>query len=222
MKAQTANYMDAIEHLPAGSTLILTDVSWEEYEQLLANLGNSYGVRISYDQGRLEIMSPSLDHEMYKELILGLARIVAEESGLTLESRGSTTFKHEQFAGGAEPDTCFYVQNAGRIIGRNRIDLKTDPPPDIVVEIDVAHQSTSKFPFYASLGVPELWRYDERHAQIYHLMEQRYVEMPASRAFPILTGEVLSRFLEQSKAEGQSKTLRVFREWMRAHGPERD
>jgi len=220
MTTQTANYLDAIAHLPAGSKLILADVSWEEYEQLLADLGDGYGARIHYDRGRLEIMSPSLNHEMYKELILRLADILAEEMGLTLESRGSTTFKQKQIDSGREPDTCFYVQNAARIIGKKELDLSVDPPPDIVVEIDVWHDSTSKFAFYASLGVPELWHADEQRAQIYHLTEQGYCEAPASRVFPVLSSDTLSRFLEQSKTEGQSATLRSFRQWLRTQRPE--
>lgn len=219
MTTPTANYLDAIEHLPVGSTLILTEVPWGEYEQFLADLGDGYGVRVSYDQGRLEIMSPSPKHEKYKELILRLADTLADELDLDLESFGSTTFKQEQIAKGAEPDTCFYVQHAANMIGKDLIDLSTDPPPDIVVEVDVAHSSISKFDFYAGLGVPEIWRYDERRVQIYHLTEQGYVEAPASHAFPMLTSDVLSRFMEQGKAQGRRAVLRSFREWMQKQRP---
>jgi len=213
---QTANYLDAIAHLPAGGTLILADVPWTEYEQLLADLGDGYAVRVSYDQGRLEIMTPSAKREKYKDLILRLADTAADELGCDLDSFGSTTFKQEQLAKGAEPDTCFYVQNAAGVIGKDQIDLSTDPPPDVVVEIDVAHGSASKLAIYASLGVPELWWYDERRLQIYHLTGQGYVEAPGSRAFPVLTSDVLSRFLERSKTEPQRAVLRSFREWLRA------
>ena len=160
-------------------------------------------------------MSPSTRHEMYKELIIRLADMIADKMGIDLESRGSTTLKQKRFAQGAEPDTCFYVQNAARIIGKARIDLSIDPPPDIIVEIDVLHDSTDKLAFYAALGVPELWHYDEHQARIYHLIEQGYVEGSASRVFPALTSGALSRFLEQSKTEGQSAVRRSFREWLR-------
>jgi Uma2 family endonuclease len=116
--------------------------------------------------------------------------------------------------GGVEPDGCFYVQNAARIIG-HRIDLKTDPPPDIVIEVDISHESTSKLAIYAGMGVPELWRYDGRRVHIYQLLEQRYVEVAASNTFPMITNEVLLRFLEQNKLEGQTAVLRSFREWLR-------
>src|SRR5262245_44253706 len=107
MATQTPSYLDAVKHLPAGGTLILPDVSWQDYEQLLAELGDTNLVRVSYDRGRMEIMSPSPYHEMYKDLLLFMARHLAEEQGVDFESRGSTTFKEETFDQGAEPDTCF-------------------------------------------------------------------------------------------------------------------
>src|SRR6266850_2803448 len=215
MTTQTANYLDAIAHLPAGGSLILNDVPWEEYEELLSDLGEGYAVRIAYDRGRLEIMSPTARHEMYKDLLLSLVRIVADEADLVLETRGSTTFKEKQLLQGAEPDTCFYVENAQRIIGKGDIDLAKDPPPDIIVEVDVSHQSTGKLSFYSAIGVPEIWRYDERQVQILHLVDGRYVEIPSSLSFPSLTDKVLTDALEQSKTEGQSAALRTFRQWLR-------
>jgi Uma2 family endonuclease len=215
MPTQTANYIEAIHHLPAGSLLSIDNVSWEEYEQLLADLGDNYGVRINYDHGRLMIMSPSRYHEMYDRLLESLALITAERMGCDFESCGSTTFKEESFKSGAEPDTCFYVQNAARIIGKRRLDLHLDPPPDIIVEIDISHASRYKFDFYAHMGVPEIWLYDEKLLQIYHLIDKSYVIANASLAFPVLTGELLTRFLEQSKTEGQSAARRAFRHWLK-------
>ncbi|MPZ18879.1 MAG: Uma2 family endonuclease [Luteitalea sp.] len=212
---QTASYVDAIGHVPPGGTLIVTNVPWSEYEQLLSTLGEGYTARITYDRGRLEIMAPSSSHEMYKELLVGIGRLVAQEMGVDLESRGSTTFKVERFAQGAEPDTCFYVQHATSIIGKTMIDLETDPPPDVIVEVDVSHASINKLDFYASLGVPEVWRYDERRMCIYHLTAQGYVEALASRTFPPLTGNALTEFLERSKSAGQSAALRSVRDWLR-------
>src|SRR5882724_6116585 len=123
MATQAPEYIDAIAHMPVGSTLTLTNIPWKDYEQLLDDLGDGYAVRISYDNGRLEIMSPSTRHEVYKELIVRLADTIALEMDLPLESCGSTTFKQKRFAKAAEPDTCFYIQNAAAIIGKMKIDL---------------------------------------------------------------------------------------------------
>ena len=155
----TTDYLQAIEHVPSGATLILVGVGWEDYEQLLSDLdlGGGYpGIRVTYDEGRLEIMSPSSAHEMYKDLILHLGKVIADELGCDLETRGSTTFKLKSLAKGAEPDTCFYVRHAARMIGKHIIDLSTDPPPDIVVEIDVSHESRTKLAIYARFRVPEV------------------------------------------------------------------
>jgi Uma2 family endonuclease len=215
MATQTSNYIEAIHHLPAGRLLSIDNVSWEEYEQLLAELGDSYRVRINYDRGRLVIMSPSQYHEMYNRLLADLALMIADKMGRDFENRGSTTFKEESFKSGAEPDTCFWVQNATAIIGKRTLNLYLDPPPDVIVEIDISHASRFKFDFYAHLGVPEIWLYDEKILQIYHLIDKSYVIADASLAFPILTGEILTRFLEQSKTEGQSAARRAFRHWLK-------
>jgi Uma2 family endonuclease len=216
---ETLNYIDAIAHLPAGGTLVFTDVPWEEYEELVDDhLGDFHGVRICYDHGRMEIMSPSSDHENFKELITALVRVLADETGLALESLGSTTYKQEWRASGVEPDGCSYVHNAARIIG-HRIDLKTDPPPDIVVEVDISHESTRKLAIYAGMGVPELWRYDGQQVYIYQLLDHRYVEITASQTFPMISSDGLTRFLEQSKTAGQTAALKSFRTWLRAQTP---
>lgn len=160
-------------------------------------------------------MSPSPVHEMYKELLVRLAGAIEDQTECVVESRGSTTFRKGTFAGGYEPDTCFYVQNADRIIGKRKIDLRRDPPPDVVVEIDLSRSSSTKYEFYASIGVREIWGYDDNRAQILLLTEQGYVESSNSRAFPVLTADRLTQTLEYSKINGQSAALRQFRKWLR-------
>jgi Uma2 family endonuclease len=109
------------------------------------------------------------------------------------------------------------MQNAARIIGKRSLDFNTDPPPDIVVEIDLTNASQSKFPIYAALGVPEIWRYDGSQAYFYHLSAEQYVETSHSRAFPFLTSTVLAQFIAQSKTEGQDAALDAARAWVRVH-----
>lgn len=216
MSTYATNYLEAIEHLPDGAMLRLEGVSWEEYEQLLEDLIEWPGIRVSYNQGRVEIMSPTTEHEEYKDFILRIAHILAEELGLTLEPRGSSTFKRKRLMKGAEPDACFYVQFAKMIVGKRRIDLSVDPPPDVVVEVDITSESLSKFSIYAALGIPEIWRYDGKQAQIYHLADQDYVIASVSLSFPCLTAQVLTESLEQSKTQGQTIALSNLRHWVRA------
>src|SRR5947199_835097 len=115
MSAHVTSYLDAIAHLPSGATLTLTNVSWEEYEQLLQDLGKGSAVRVFYDHGWLEIVSPTGRHERSKDLIAYLVRAIADELEKDLESFGSTTFKEKELESGGEPDTCFYLQTAARV-----------------------------------------------------------------------------------------------------------
>ena len=217
MSVQTASYIEAIEHLPKGAILRIPAVRWEDYEQLLADLGDEYHVRVSYNCGYLEIMSPLPEHEEFADIILGIAREITRELGVKLETRGSMTIRRAWQSKGAEPATCFYVQSAERIIGKRGLDFNIDPPPDIVVEIDVTNASQPKFPIYAALGIPEIWRYDDSQAYFHHLVGGAYVEASHSRAFPFLPSAVLAQLIEQSNTAGQDVALDAARAWVRDH-----
>ena len=191
-------------------------VRWEDYEQLLKDLVDRPGVRVSYDEGRLEIMSPLPEHEEYKDSIYSMVRAFAEARGIELETRGSATWKRSSLRKGSEPDTCFYVANAPRIIGKRKIDLESDPPPDVVVEIDTTNESLSKFPIYAALGVSEIWRYDGKHTYLYELTARSYSKISESVSFPSLTAQMITDFLDAAKKHGQTKALTAFRKQLRS------
>src|SRR2546426_9649523 len=216
MSTQTTEYREAVDHLPPGATLVFQKVSWEDYEQLLKDLVDRPGVRVSYDEGRLEIMSPLPEHEEYKDSVYSMVRVFAEVHGIELETRGSATWKRPSLRKGSEPDTCFYVANATRIIGRRQIDLELDPPPDVVVEIDTTNESLSKFTIYAALIVPEIWRYDGEQAHLYGLTARSYSKISESISFPRLTEQMITDFMEAAKTQGQTKALSAFRKQLRS------
>jgi Uma2 family endonuclease len=217
MSTLTTNYLDIIERLPAGAKLELPNIDWDEYEHLLTQMESFHpGHRLSYDRGRLIIMSPSTEHEDYKEFIYSLVRIISLETGVMLETRGAATFKSNKLLKGAEPDTCFYVQNAACVIGKRRINLDTDPPPDVAVEIDMSNESRYKFPIYAALGVPGIWRYDGKSAYFYKLAGANYEVIQNSLAFPNFSARELTQYLEQSKTEGQTAALTTFLQMLRS------
>ena len=126
--------------------------------------------------------------------------------------------KHSRWRKGSEPDACFYVQSASRIGNRVLLDFTNDPPPDIVVEIDINHDSLSKFPIYTALGVSEIWRYDGQTLVIHLLEHNQYVTSDASLALPMLTGRVLNEFLSRSRSEDQYETLLAFETWLEGRG----
>jgi Uma2 family endonuclease len=171
-----AEIVDAGEHLPNGATLVIDQVSWDDYEYLLEGLADRRRLRISYDCGRLEIVSPLPVHGEYERLIEDLVLIFCEAFRLRLEKRGNATWKRKALLKAAEPDSSYYLQNAGRIIGRREISLESDPPPDIVVEVDVTRSSRTKLSIYAALGVPEVWRYDGKACLFYARFEDGYKE----------------------------------------------
>jgi Uma2 family endonuclease len=217
MNVQTSSLLETIETLPAGSTLLLHEVSWAEYEALLALLPDNPRFRMSYDQGTLEIMTLSPRHERLKSLFAPLLAVLTEELGLNLVGLGSTTFRLAAAARGVEPDDCYYIQQAEHIVGRDTIDLATDPPPDLVVEVDISHPSLNKFPIYASLRVPEVWQHDGHTLQFFRLIEDHYVQTPESGLFPLFPAEVLAGFVQQGKEHGIIPMIRAFRDWVRAH-----
>src|SRR4028119_1681676 len=160
--------------VPPGHQLLLKDVSWQMFEKILEELGETRAARVSYSKGMLEIMTPLAEHEDDKVIIGDLVKALLEELDIEFRSLGSTTFKNEDMRQAVEADDCFYIQNEAVIRGKKRIDLSVDPPPDLAIEIDIT--SRTKFKNYEALGVPELWRYNGRKLQINVLHAGKYVE----------------------------------------------
>lgn len=157
----------------------------------------------------------SAKHEKPNRALALLVEVFAEEMDIDVENLGSTTFKREELGRGFEPDSCFYIQNADRVRGKEEIDLTADPPPDLVIEIDIASSSLNKFPVFAALGIPEVWRYDGERVNIFRLEAHAYHEQAESTALPKVTSEVLSRFIAEDKHLKRTVWLRHVREWTR-------
>ncbi|MBN3946504.1 MAG: Uma2 family endonuclease [Nostoc sp. NMS7] len=200
--------------VPPGHRIILHDVSWQEFDAILEELGNHRAVRLAYSNGTLEMRMPLPKHEKAKVIIGDLVKILLEELEIDCETFGSTTFKREDMAFGVEPDDSFYIQNHAQMIGKERIDLTIDPPPDLAIEIDVT--SKTQLDAYEALGVPELWRYEDGKLEINILRNGKYIKSEISPTFPNFPiDEVIPRFVEQSRTLGRSPTLRAFRQWLR-------
>jgi Uma2 family endonuclease len=200
--------------VPPGHRVILHDVNWQEFEAILEELGEHRAARLVYRQGTLEMRMPLPKHEKAKVIIGDLVKILLEELEVDCETFGSTTFKREDMAVGIEPDDSFYIQNHAQMIGKERIDLKVDSPPDLAIEVDVT--SKTQLDAYEALGVPELWRYENGKLQINILEDGKYIESEISPTFPNLpSDEAIPRFVEQSRTLGRSPTLRLFRQWVR-------
>ena len=202
--------------VPPGHRVMFRDVSWQEFESILAELGDHRAARLAYSKGTLEIRMPLPEHEVDKEIIGDMVKILLEELEIERECFGSTTFKRQDMAQGVEPDQSFYIQNYSQMIGKRRIDLSVDPPPDLAIEVDVT--SKTQLDAYEALAVPELWCYQQGRLQISVLRDGKYVKTEVSSIFPELPLiEILSQFIQQSLTEGTSPALRAFRRWVRLY-----
>ena len=195
--------------LTPGSHITIPNLSWQDFEQILIDLGEKRRSRVAYFQGTLEIMSPLALHERPHRIIADILKTILDIQGRNWEDFGSTTLKRPQIAG-IEPDTCFYIQNADRMKGCTNLDLKQYPPPDLAIEADVTSKTT--LDAYEAMGVPELWIYRNKQLKIYLLSDRGYAETSISPTFPNLPIiELIPQLVQKAIDEGTSKMLRDLR-----------
>ncbi|MEH2039655.1 Uma2 family endonuclease [Nostoc sp.] len=193
--------------LEPGSTVSIQDISWEEFESILQELGEKRSLRVAYSKSTLEIMVPLPEHEKSKDLISDIVKILLKIAGKSYEPFGSTTFKRENIAG-VEPDACFYIQNYQRMIGRRKLE-PNDPPPDLAIETDVTSKTT--LDAYVAIAVPELWIYDSKKLRIYLLKDGHYIESDHSPNFPnIPLTQIIAATVERAWQVGTVQALKEF------------
>jgi Uma2 family endonuclease len=195
--------------------VVFYNISWQHFENLLIDLGESRSARIAYIDGTLEIMTPLPEHEYYKETISDSIKDIAEILGKNYQSLGSTTWKKELRQAVVEPDNCFYFQNEAKIRGKLTFDLNQDPPPDLALEIDLTSKSLNRFPIYARLGVPEIWCYDRGKIKIYQLQNEDYIEVEKSLVFPNIKVQELPKILETYRRQGRLEIRQAVRNWVK-------
>lgn len=201
---------------PHEQRVLLENVGWQTYEQLLQEREERRTPRFFYDRGVLEIVSPSTEHEAVADVVASLVKELAVVLGIDVFGAGSTTFRREDLGRGFEPDQSFYfLEKAGLLRGKKNIDLSEDPPPDLVVEVDLTSPSLNKLPIYARLGIPEVWRYAGGRPEILVLSTDSvgYHAAAESPSLPSLTSEVLARFLEEGLSTPYPAWARAVREW---------
>jgi Uma2 family endonuclease len=179
----------------------LHGLTWLGYQQVLRALPQSRS---------LEIRMTTENHEFASELIGLFIRILVEEMDLKLKSMRSTTLNREDLDRGAEPDNAYYIQNQAIVAGRN-VDLASDPPPDLIVDVDISHSDIDKNSLYAAMGVPEFWRFNGQEWRIYQLQGDAYTECDRSPTFPMVAKEDLYQFLAQAQQD-EIKAAKSFRE----------
>jgi Uma2 family endonuclease len=210
--------MATVQATPQTTTeqrFVLRDADWQTYQHFLEALGER-PIRVTYDRGRLELMTLSHGHERTSNLLGRLVETLTEELDIPMQSGGSTTFNREDLDRGLEADQCYYLEHEPEVREKDEIDLTVDPPPDLAIEIDVSRSSLNRLGIYAALGVPEVWRFDGERLLVYQLRaEGEYVVSPRSKHFPFLPMEELVRFLQRRTEMSETSLVRAFRVWVR-------
>lgn len=194
---------------------VLEDVDWQLYDLLLEQIGDRH-IFVTFDDGRLELMSPSFRHEMRGTLLSLIVDLVAEELDIPIIGGGSTTFRRKDLKKGLEPDKCFYVQHVSAVIDKEELDLASDPPPDLVIEVEVSRRAVPRMPIYAALGVPEIWRVDGHGVRVFTLAKDRTChEREHSLSFPMLPIDALAQLLAEARGLDQTAWMKLVRRWAR-------
>jgi Uma2 family endonuclease len=207
-------YLEAPPPLMGENRMVFRSLDWAAFQQIRQLLAERTHARFTYDTGTLEITMPLEGHERLSRLIELFIRILVVELGLKMKSMGSTTLGRADLLKSAEPDNGYYLQNYA-LVADHEVDLAVDPPPDLVVEVDITHTDIQKNDLYASLGVPEFWRFNGRQWTILRLVEGRYKECDFSPTFPLVTKPDLYRFLTTAIADEVTAEI-DFRQWVRA------
>lgn len=195
--------------------IVLRGIPWEVYEVLRDHEENNH-VRMTYDRGTLEMMSPSDQHEWVKKLLGRMIESFTEELQVPMRSLSATTWRRHDIDKGLEADECYYIRSHPKISGRKRIDLARDPPPDLALEVVVMHGDVDKMVIYAALGVAEVWQWHDDRLQGFSLRpDGQYAACDFSPNLPMLRISELEQFVDPDLADDESAWIRSFREWVR-------
>jgi Uma2 family endonuclease len=202
--------------------LLFRALTWQRYQMLRESLSRdraaapseNRSIRFTYMQGSLEVTIPLEIHEFSARLIELFIRVLVVELGVKVKTMGSTTLDRAALDRSAEPDNAYYIQNQSLVAGRD-VDLDHDPPPDLVVEVDITHTDINKLQLYAGMGVPEFWRYNGEIWRIYALHAGEYQETDVSPTFPLVPKIKLYEFLANARQDKVEAEL-ALREWLRS------
>lgn len=195
--------------------ITLEGVSWPTYQALLHDMGDHRASRLAYDRGILEIIMPSDLHEVLNRLLDRIITALTEELDLKIKAYGSTTLEREDLEKGVEPDSCYYIQNADQI-STLELDLRTSPPPDLAVEVDITSSSQQRFAIYQQLQIPEVWQYTQRRGLVfYQWVEGQYVECAVSPTFAQVRSQMLMHFLQLAPGQDDNAIIKALRQWIR-------
>jgi Uma2 family endonuclease len=206
--------------IPAKQRFVLDGATWGDYTRWLKVFDERRHVRLTYDRGILEVVTLSHEHERGAYILGLLISLWGAGRGVAIRGGRTTTFRRRDKDRGFEPDNCYWIAHEAQVRGLTRIDLRRDPPPDLAVEIDVTHSSVPRMPIYASLGVPEVWRLQNKGLSFNLLQsDESYAVIAVSKALSPLTPGDLTPFLTMSRKLDDSTIIQKFTAWVRKFRP---
>ena len=201
--------------IPEPGNSFIATVDWDGYLKLLDKLPPNR-VRVNYDCGKVELVSPSPEHKRLQALLAYVLETVFLGFDIDFLNGGSTTFKSKLMDKGFEPDECYWLTHLDEVADVSTYDQETSPPPDLSIEVDMSESSISRMPIYAAFGVNEVWRYEQdEKIRLYSLKDGAYTEVEVSRFLPQVKPEELQRFVERGKELITSRLIREVAQWAR-------
>jgi Uma2 family endonuclease len=194
---------------------VLQNISWQTFKTMLVEMGSDRNSRLAYNNGIVEIMTPLMPHENSNRIIEVYVGVLCEELGLEIKRVGSLTLTRDDLERGSEPDSSYYIHNEFLVRDRESIDLATDPPPDLVLEVEYSRPKIDKLSLYAAIGIPEFWRFNGTVLRVYTLKGEHYSEVQTSPTFSPVPVIEIPRFIQETKKKGEMATTRDFRMWVR-------
>lgn len=199
---------------PAETRTVMRNIRWDTYVDLAEQRDGSVP-RMTYDEGVLELMSPKRQHEGIGTLIGRLIETWTEVKGIEIQSVKSTTFKRADLSKGFEADESYYIEHALEVRGKDEIDLTVDPPPDLVVEVEITRSAIAKMKLFAAMGIPEVWRHDGEQLTFAVLESGEYRQVSESNMLPGFTPALAQNVLSRRQEEGETKLITDFRQSIR-------
>ncbi len=196
--------------LSAETRTVLENVRWDTFVELAEQRQGSVP-RMTFDEGVLELMSPRRQHENLGRLVGRIIETYTEVRGIEIQSVASTTFKRRDLQKAFEADESYYIEHAELIRPKEEVDLTIDPPPDLVIEVEITSSAIHKLKLFATMGVPEVWRHDGEKLEMFVLDGQEYRPCENSRSLPQLTATVINGILERRFEMGETAIIREFR-----------
>jgi Uma2 family endonuclease len=214
---QGAGTQPTVEPPEGDQRVVLRGIGWEGYKTMLRLRGERPVPRMIYLDGDLILMSPAYLHESVKERFGWFVHVIVEELRIDCAPAGQTTFRRRAKRGGVEGDQTYYLASEPRIRGKTKIQLRTDPPPDLAIEVVNTHDADAAIEVYRRFGVPEVWVWEEGDLRV--LVRQadgRYAEAPSSAAFPFLDRAEIAAWINRPRDTSETQWARELREWVRA------